>query len=166
MESKMPFPDGPRRRLAARLALRLAHVCFAWTRGMTMGVRAACFDEAGRIFLVRHSYVAGWHLPGGGIERRETAGEALAKELREEGNLVFGASPVLLHVYFNRQTSKRDHVLFYRCDRVRQTAPRRSDREIVEAAFFRLDELPAATTAATRRRLDEIAGRAPFSDVW
>src|SRR5690606_26673133 len=75
MESKMPFPDGPRRGPAARLALRLAHVCFAWTRGMTMGVRAACFDEVGRIFLVRHSYVLGWHLPGGGIERRETAGE-------------------------------------------------------------------------------------------
>ena len=148
------------------LVKRVLHGYFALSRGMTMGVRAACFDEAGRIFLVRHSYVPGWHLPGGGIERGETALEALAKEIREEGNLATGAPPRLLHVYFNRQTSKRDHVLLYRCDGVAQTAPRLRDREIVEAGFFALDALPAATTAATRRRLEEIAGRSPFADYW
>lgn len=133
---------------------------------MTMGVRAACFDDAGRVFLVRHSYVPGWHLPGGGIERGETALEAVAKEIREEGNLVLGAPPQLVHIYFNRQTSKRDHVLLYRCDRVTQTAPRLKDHEIAEAGFFALDALPAATTAATRRRLEEIAGRSAFADFW
>ena len=148
------------------LVKRVLHGYFALSRGMTMGVRAACFDEAGRIFLVRHSYVPGWHLPGGGIERGETAREALAKEIREEGNLAIGTPPRLLHVYFNRQTSKRDHVLLYRCDGVAQTAPRLRDREIVEAGFFALDALPAATTAATRRRLEEIAGRSPFADYW
>lgn len=160
------LPAPPSRRFLARLATRLLHGYFAVARGMTMGVRAACFDEAGRIFLVRHSYVPGWHLPGGGIERGETAIEALAKEIREEGNLVVGMPPKLVHVYFNRQTSRRDHVLLYRCDGVTQTAPRLKDREIVEASFFALDTLPAATTAATRRRLDEIAGRAPFADLW
>ena len=148
------------------LVKRVLHGYFALSRGMTMGVRAACFDEAGRIFLVRHSYVPGWHLPGGGIERGETALEALVKEIKEEGNLATGAPPRLLHVYFNRQTSKRDHVLLYRCDGVAQTAPRLRDREIVEAGFFALDALPAATTAATRRRLEEIAGRSPFADYW
>ncbi len=166
MEPKPPSTAAPRRNLLARLLTRAAHVYFTLTRGMTMGVRAACFDRAGRVFLVRHSYVPGWHLPGGGIERWETAGEALAKELREEGNLALGAPPVLLHVYFNRQTSKRDHVLLYRCDGVTQSAPRAADREIVEAGFFALDALPQSTTAATRRRLEEIEGRAPFADLW
>ena len=156
----------PKRSLPERLVTRMLHGYFAVARGMTMGVRAACFDEAGRVFLVRHSYVPGWYLPGGGIERRETAGEALAKEMREEGNLEFGAPPRLLHVYFNRRISKRDHVLLYRCDGVRQTAPRGPDREIVEAGFFSPDDLPAGTTDATRRRLDEIAGRVPFADIW
>lgn len=159
-----PLP--PTRNLLVRFAMRIVHVYFALVRGMTMGVRAACFDESGRIFLVRHSYVPGWHLPGGGIERGETALEALAKEMREEGNLVLVGAPHLLHAYYNVQTSKRDHVLLYRCDGVMQSAPRLKDREIVEAGFFALDMLPAATTAATRRRLDEIAGRAPFSDFW
>ncbi|WP_421581455.1 NUDIX domain-containing protein [Shinella sp. M31] len=163
----MPPPASPpTRSLAARVMTRLVHLYFAVDRGMTMGVRAACFDEAGRVFLVRHSYVPGWHLPGGGIERGETALEAVAKEIREEGNLVLHAPPQLLQVYFNRQTSKRDHVLLYRCDGVTQTAPRPKDHEIVEAGFFALDALPAATTAATRRRLEEIAGRAAFADVW
>ncbi len=156
----------PARGLFIKLVTRVLHAYFALSRGMTMGVRAACFDEAGRIFLVRHSYVPGWHLPGGGIERGETALEALAKEMREEGNLAIGAPPRLLHVYFNRQTSRRDHVLLYRCDGVTQSAPRGKDREIVEAGFFALDALPAATTAATHRRLEEIAGRSPFADYW
>ena len=103
---------------------------------------------------------------GGGIERGETALEALAKEMREEGNLALGAPPRLVHVYYNRQTSKRDHVLLYRCDGVTQSSPRLKDREIVEAGFFALDALPVATTAATRRRLEELAGRSPFSDLW
>lgn len=167
MEQDRPQPASPPTRSPlARAVTRLAHLYFALARGMTMGVRAACFDDAGRVFLVRHSYVPGWHLPGGGIERGETALEAVAKEIREEGNLALGAAPQLLHVYFNRQTSKRDHVLLYRCDGVTQTAPRLKDREIVEAGFFALEALPVATTAATRRRLEEIAGRAAFADFW
>ncbi|WP_411032952.1 NUDIX domain-containing protein [Shinella sp. BYT-45] len=166
MEETEPTDAPPTRSPLVRLATRMLHGYFALSRGMTMGVRGACFDDAGRIFLVRHSYVPGWHLPGGGIERGETALEALAKEMREEGNLAIGAPPRLLHVYFNRRTSRRDHVLFYRCDGVRQTAPRVKDREIVEAGFFALDALPAATTAATLRRLEELAGRSPFADVW
>ena len=158
------LPDLPSRSRLARLVTRMLHIYFVLTRSMTMGVRAACFDGEGRIFLVRHSYVPGWHLPGGGIERGETAPQALAKEMREEGNLAFGAPPRLVHVYFNRHTSKRDHVLLYRCDGVTQSAPRVKDREIVEAGFFALDALPAATTAATHRRLEEMAGRSPCAD--
>lgn len=150
----------------ARLFTRLVHSYFAFARGMTMGVRAACFDDDGRVFLVRHSYVPGWHMPGGGLERRETAFEALVKELREEGNLQLTDPPELFHVYFNRLTSKRDHVLFYRCRNVRQTAPRKPDLEIVETGFFALDDLPKDTTAATHRRLAELSGKLPPADFW
>ena len=148
-----------------RVLTRIAHFVYFFIKGMTIGVRAACFDDQGRLFLVRHSYIPGWHMPGGGVERRETVRDALAKELREEGNLELTAPPRLVHVYFNRRTSKRDHVVFYRCE-VRQTAPRLKDREIVEASFFALDALPAGTTSATYRRLRELAGEAEFDDLW
>ncbi len=150
----------------ARLLTRAMHSYFAMTRGMTLGVRAACFDAEGRIFLVRHSYVPGWHMPGGGVERGETVLEALRKELREEGNLVPGAAPVLFHVYYNPRTSVRDHVLFYRCDGVTQTEPRGRDAEILEAGFFALDALPEGTTTATRRRLAELDGSMAPADRW
>lgn len=148
-----------------RVLTRVAHFVYFFIKGMTLGVRAACFDDQGRIFLVRHSYIPGWHMPGGGVERHETVRQALAKELREEGNLELTAPPQLLHVFFNRRTSKRDHVAFFRCE-VRQTAPRIRDREIVEAGFFPLDALPSGTTSATLRRLKELAGETEFDDLW
>lgn len=151
--------------LRSRALLWMMHRIFAMTRGMTLGVRAACFDGEGRIFLVRHTYVAGWHLPGGGVERHETALQALEKELREEGNLRMTAPPVLIHAYYNRNTSRRDHVLLYRADVV-QTAPRPPDREIVESGFFRLDALPPETTAATRRRIRDLESTDPPDDIW
>ncbi|MGV1789313.1 NUDIX domain-containing protein [Rhizobium lusitanum] len=151
--------------LAVRLFGRALHVYFALTRSMTLGVRAACFDQEGRIFLVRHSYIAGWHMPGGGVERHETVEQALAKELREEGNLVISGRPQLFHVYFNNHTSKRDHVVFYRVD-VTQSAPRKPDREIVESGFFPVDALPPQTTKATYRRLKELEGAEAPSNYW
>ncbi|MDI7860848.1 NUDIX domain-containing protein [Rhizobiaceae bacterium n13] len=153
------------RSLRARILTRLVHGYFSLSRGMTVGVRAACFDDRGRIFLVRHGYVPGWYMPGGGVERFETAEQALEKELKEEGNLEITGRPQLFHVYYNRKVSKRDHVLFYKVA-VHQTAPRLPDREIVESGFFDPDRLPPGTTAATRRRLDELRGTAEPDAYW
>ncbi|WP_377296371.1 NUDIX domain-containing protein [Rhizobium sp. SGZ-381] len=151
--------------LTTRAMVFLMHKVFAVTRSMTLGVRAACFDEEGRIFLVRHSYVPGWYMPGGGVERGETVPAALAKELREEGNLVILAEPELFHVYQNQGASARDHVVFYRV-KVRQTAPRPPDREIVECGFFALDALPDKVTTATLARLRELNGEVQKADIW
>jgi ADP-ribose pyrophosphatase YjhB (NUDIX family) len=148
-----------------RVTVWLLHRLFMLTRGMTLGVRAACFDDEGRIFLVRHTYVPGWYMPGGGVERHETALQALAKELREEGNLQIRGAPELLHVYLNRNASPRDHVLFYRVT-VEQTAPRLPDREIAESGFFALDALPDGVTSATLRRLEELEGKVQRSEYW
>lgn len=144
---------------------RILHAVFLVTRGMTMGVRAACFDAQGRVFLVRHSYLPGWYLPGGGVERGETVIEALHKEIREEGNLTATSSPEIFHVYFNNKASRRDHVVLYRLN-VEQTAPRLADWEIKESGFFDPDNLPEDATAATRRRLQELKGEITVSDYW
>ena len=151
--------------LKTRAMVFVLHRIFALTRGMTLGVRAACFDEQGRVFLVRHTYVPGWYMPGGGVERGETVSTALLKELREEGNLEPLEAPQLFHVYQNRRASTRDHVVFYRV-KVRQTAPRLPDREIAECGFFALDALPADVTTATLARLQELSGEAEKADLW
>ncbi len=158
-------PDiGPNR--AQRALFRVAHLYFRLVRGMTLGVRAAVLDGEGRVFLVRHTYTPGWHLPGGGVEVGETLEEALAKELREEASIRV-TGPVSLHgVLFNRPLSRRDHVAVYVVREFAVDGIKRPDREIAEAGFFPLDALPEGTTPATRRRLDEIAAGARAPAVW
>ena len=127
-----------------------------------MGVRIIALDDQGRIFLVRHTYVPGWHLPGGGIETGQNALDAAVMELREEGGLELNRPPDLVGVYFNRSASRRDHVLLYVARNVTQPAPRLPDREIAECGFFARDALPATTTRGTLRRLAEVFdGAAP-----
>ena len=69
------------------------HLYWRFARGMTLGVRAVVLDGDNRVFLVRHSYVSGWHLPGGGVEVGETFREALRRELAEEGRIELTATP-------------------------------------------------------------------------
>jgi len=91
---------------------------------------------------------------------------ALRRELLEEGNIELSGQPVLRSFHFNRKASPRDHVGVFLIDNFRQTTPKMPDREIAEAGFFPIDDLPAATHASTRRRIDEIFGSAPMSPYW
>ncbi|RFC63717.1 NUDIX domain-containing protein [Fulvimarina endophytica] len=149
-----------------KLKRRVFHAGFLLTRPMTLGVRVAAFDEAGRVFLVRHTYVSGWHMPGGGVDAGESAGEAALREMAEEGNLEAPNGLALRSVHFNPAYSRRDHVLFYEARGVTQTGPRAPDREIAETGFFAAGALPEGTSRATRRRLDELVGVAVPDPRW
>jgi 8-oxo-dGTP pyrophosphatase MutT (NUDIX family) len=146
---------------------RIFHGYFLLSRPMTFGVRGIVYDaNANSVFLIRHTYVAGWHFPGGGVERGETAVEALRRELKEEGNIEITSTPELKSLHFNRRASPRDHVALYLVTRFRQLSPHKPDFEIAEAGFFRLNDLPEGTTPATLMRLDEVFGGKPLSDYW
>jgi len=149
------------------LRSRLFHLYFRLKRPMTFGVRGLVYDAGSNsVFLIRHTYVPGWQLPGGGVEVGETAIEALERELFEEGNIEIAAPPALKSIHFNRKASRRDHVAFYLVEGYRQATPKLPDREIAEAGFFPLDRLPDHTTPATLRRIAEVFGGAPASPDW
>jgi 8-oxo-dGTP pyrophosphatase MutT (NUDIX family) len=131
------------------------HLYWRFARGMTLGVRGVVLDGNDRVFLVKHSYVAGWHLPGGGVEPGESLLDALRRELAEEGCIEVSGEPVLLGMFFNSQVSRRDHVAVYLIRNFRQNRSPEPNREIVACGFFEAGALPAETTAGTRKRISE-----------
>lgn len=152
--------------MSAGLVRRTLHSWFLVSRGLTLGVRAAVLDGDGRVCLIRHTYVPGWQMPGGGIEVGEDALLALRRELREEAAIEVLGEPRLHGVFHNRHVSRRDHVLVFAIRDFRILGPKHPDREIAGMGFFPLDRLPDGTTRGTRDRLAEIAsGRTPPA-VW
>jgi ADP-ribose pyrophosphatase YjhB (NUDIX family) len=152
--------------LTARATRPLMHVYWRLSRGLTLGVRGLVVDGQGRVFLVKHTYMRGWHLPGGGVEPGETVLDALARELKEEGNIELVDTPRQFSVYFHPTVSRRDHILLFVVERFRQPAPAVPDREIMAHGFFPHDALPPDTAAATRARIAEVMVGAPVSQRW
>lgn len=142
------------------------HFYWRFARGLTVGVRALVVDGTGRVFLVKHSYVSGWHLPGGGVEAGESLMAALTRELREEGNIELGDQPVLFGIYFNRRISRRDHVALYVVRSFHQSAPPQPNKEIIAHGFFSPSALPAETTRGTRARIGEFFENRPAAEWW
>jgi ADP-ribose pyrophosphatase YjhB (NUDIX family) len=145
---------------------RVMHLYWRFSRGLTLGVRGMAIDPEGRIFLIKHSYVPGWHLPGGGVEPNETMREALGREMMEEGNIEFLEEPRLFGVYHNRNVSGRDHVALFVSRAFRQSMPPQPNAEIVAHGFFSRDALPADTTSGTRARIAEVLDGATPSEWW
>lgn len=156
----------PLRRALEPALRRLLHTYWRIARGMTLGVRAVVIDPAGRVFLVRHSYVAGWHLPGGGVETGETIAEALGRELLEEGGITPAEPPRLHGIFHNARVSRRDHVAVYVVRAFTQSGGPRHRHEIVDHGFFAPDALPEGTTRGTRARLAEVLDGAAPSSHW
>lgn len=133
-------------------------------RGLTLGVRAQVFDESGRLLLIRHSYMPGWHFPGGGVEFGETAVEALRRELVEEGGVAISGEPRLLGLFRNPEWTAGDHVAFFDAG-LWSPCPRRWGVEIEAGEFFDPAALPDDVHGSVRRRLAE-AGGAPAAALW
>lgn len=132
---------------------------------VTIGVRALVVDGTGRVFLIKHSYMPGWYLPGGGVEVGETLMAALARELLEEGNITLIEPPQLFGMYFNARTSRRDHVALYVVRSFHQDSPK-PNREVIAHGFFPPETLPDDTTPSTRARIGEILEGRAVAEIW
>ena len=159
------LPQSLRSRMEPLLR-RLFHFYWRFARGMTLGVRAVVLDRENRVFLVLHSYVAGWHLPGGGVEVGESVLDGLKHELWEEGLIELTGEPVLHGILFNGHVSRRDHVAVYVVRQYRQDRLPEPNREITACGFFAPDALPEGTTPGTRLRIAEVLDGRPPLATW
>ena len=148
-------------RILSRVAIQ---PYFRLTRGQTLGVRGVVIDESGRFLLVRHTYVPGWMLPGGGVDKGESLEDAVVRELREETGVLADGRPRLISVHTNFKHFKGDHVAVFVIESwVREET---SSPEIAETGFFSPEDLPEGTTIATRTRIAEIIGVGPPASDW
>lgn len=133
---------------------------------LSLGVRLVALDDAARVFLVRHSYRPGWHLPGGAVDLGESCRQAVIREAQEEGNLLLATPPELFGLYWHPVGDRRDHVALYVARGVTQTAPRGASLEILATDFYPTDALPEDLSAGSRRRIAEVIGGQPPSETW
>jgi 8-oxo-dGTP pyrophosphatase MutT (NUDIX family) len=158
-------PAALERKLVTRLRLKLARPYFRWSRGMTLGARVMVIDGDSRILLVRHTYQPGWILPGGGVERGESALAAARREVEEEAAII-PTGPLKVHGFFsNHRDFPGDHLVVYVL-REFERGTFKPNIEIADARFFHHEELPGNTTAGSRRRIDEIISGVEPSAEW
>lgn len=150
--------------LAMTAMHRLRRSLWFVTTPVTVGVKAIPLLPDGRVVMVRHTYVRGWHLPGGKVEAGETPAAAVERELREEIGMTGSRGPAFVAAFDHRPDFKRDTVHLYVARDVAYV-PRLS-LEIEAIGAFAPDALPPETTPATRRRLAELASGAPPPAYW
>lgn len=152
--------------LLHRLAGRAARIVWRITRPRTIGVRGLLLSPDGRVALVRHTYLDGWYLPGGGVKKGEGVAHALHRELAEEVAVTSATIDRVLGVYHNRREGKDDHVIVY-VVRAPDDSLRGADRlEVAEVGWFALDALPEGTTPATLRRIAEFRAGTTGGGDW
>lgn len=133
-------------RFALRAVLEVAAL-FGGRYRRTEGAHVLVTDEAGRILVVRTTYLGpGWMLPGGRVERGETPHAAAAREVMEETGLEVRVDRLLLVDAHRRST-----VSFVYAGTLIGGTLSPQFAEIAEVGWLARDEI-----AATSWRLDRL----------
>jgi 8-oxo-dGTP pyrophosphatase MutT (NUDIX family) len=116
--------------------------CFIF-RPIRMGIRVLMIKDQ-KVWLIRHTYLPGWYMPGGGLKKWETLDEAARREAREETGAELGEIS-LLGTFTSYLQWKTDHAVVFLCKEFTITGM--PDGEIAELKQYSLDDLPEDTFA-------------------
>ena len=122
--------------------------CFLF-RPIRMGVRVVMIED-GKAWLVRHTYLPGWYLPGGGLKKWESLDQAARREAREETGAELGEI-TLLGIFTSYAQWKTDHTSVFLCKDFKFIGG--SDAEIAEIRSFPINELPESMYIVHRNLL-------------
>lgn len=147
----------------ARFLHSFQRLHWRFARPTTVGVRLLAVKD-GEILLVKHTYLDGWYLPGGGVEAGETLRDAVKREAAEEAGV--GLQDLrLFGVYSSFFEGKSDHIVVFLSEDF--TWRRVGSQEIESVQCFALNELPEGTSPGTRRRIAEYtAGERAVATSW
>lgn len=141
-----------------RIYLKILHTYFWITRGLTLGARVAIFNKDHEVLLLKHTYISGWYLPGGGVEPGERIQDTAAREVFEETSLKNIKLSDQYEIYHNKYVSKSDYVALFHA--ITDEVPEcKSTLEIAEVRFFKIDELPGDIDPAMKEILPRLYTR-------
>lgn len=138
-------------RFGKRLFLSLLHRYFLITRPLTLGVRCAIINDQREALLVKHTYISGWHLPGGGVGVGESTEDAVSREVSEETMFDLLGPPKLVDIYYYNKITKRDHVVVFLSRDFKRNRSNSSSIEIESCRFFPIDSLPVDIDGSAKR---------------
>ena len=130
----------------------------------TNGARAIVINKQNEILLVLHSYIPGWHFPGGGVDKGESPREAVIREVREEAGIIVKETPTIYDCYYHKISGVDDIVSLYIIKEFECKSFKSS--EILEAKWFALEQLPADISSASRRRVNEVFYNQKKIEKW
>lgn len=116
--------------------------------------------------MIRHTYVPGWHFPGGGVDPGESAETAFRREVLEETGFQVVGDAKLLGLYHNVGATNRDHVALFVAHRFTQERSFAPNREIAECAWINRHALPDDVSRGTHQRLAELFDGVAQSPTW
>lgn len=148
------YPTFFQRLVSSKIGLIFLHRYFLFTRGMTLGIRVLVQNQKGEILLVRHSYIPGWHLPGGGVEPGEDIDAAALREVHEETGISQLNDMKFLGLHFNSTVSKRDYVAYYSAYTSNEIT-NVSSIEISEVVFVSAQELKSMISPEYKQAIEK-----------
>ena len=138
-----------------RAGHRLRRLWLKSTGAEVHGATVIGRDREGRVLLVRHSYGQPvWAFPGGGMKPHEDAEKAALRELKEELGCTL-ADPAFVGHQKDIFLGAPNHVRIFTGIVAGEVRP--DMREVVEARFFALDDLPENLSGTVPKRLAALA---------
>jgi 8-oxo-dGTP diphosphatase len=124
-------------RLGYRCAFQALRIYWNVAHPATHGALVALWYR-GEILLIQNSYVAFRSLPGGSLERHESARSAAVRELREEVGIAARAEDLVPVVdLVHEWEGKRDHVEIFQLELAAPPTIVMDNREVIAAGFHR-----------------------------
>ena len=134
-------------------ALRLKAIRLTQKK-FTVSVVAVVINDERKILLLDHLLRpgAGWALPGGFMEAGELPEAAVKREIREETSLELENVKLL-----NVRTINSHVEIVFSAEARGEAVP--NSREINDAGWFSIDEMPAETSSIQRQIASEVLGQ-------